>query len=180
MHVPDPSRLGPRRRALVAGVGAWLVGLVVTYLLSRVAGGEIASFVGSAPVLFTSVAYATMHFWPVVLQPDLALLYLGLVPIPGCILAGGGYALAALQRERTTRGGARSGAAIALGYLIMALLTAGYVVLRGRGGFVSPVVIDVGPAVLGLIVLVGGVLFPLCFGGLGGVLYARRQGSTGE
>ena len=175
--VPDTARsLG---RGAVAGLAAWLFGYLVTYLLH--AGGvrdalatDVLEFLAGDPVTWKLVGwlYFNAHFVdasvPGLLgrstvnllsgaeQPALLVLYA--LP-PATLLATG--AVTAYGASETGEG-TKSGAAVAVGYLLASLVAAFLVRISVVDAVAGPSLVTA--------VLLAGLVYPLVFGTVGGAV----------
>ena len=172
----------------VAGIGAYLVGYLVTYVWKAQAVQEslgpinsVAEFFGSDPIpawkivgwLYYSghLVDAKLDFGPTgprfvnLVQEgsgNLELLYL----LPPLVLLGAGAAVAVRHADVTQSEAMKSGATVTTGYLVSAIVGAVLFQVEGNGP-------DVVPAIL-----LAGAVYPLVFASLGGVaghLVRRRR-----
>ena len=175
--VPGPARsLG---RGAVAGPGAWLLGYLVTYLLH--AGGvrdalatDVLEFLAGDPVTWKLVGwlYFNAHFVDASVPGPLgrstvnllsgaeqpALLALYALP-PVTLLATG--AVTAYGASETGEG-TKSGAAVAVGYLLASLVAAFLVRISVVDAVAGPSLVTA--------VLLAGLVYPLVFGAAGGAV----------
>jgi hypothetical protein len=189
--------------AAATGVVAYLVGYVLTYLLksgdvSRAIAdpqGLIGGVTVAEPAKWQMIAwlYAGMHNVPGVIRLQSGgrstsqelrwseagpvwEAWLLLIPVLLLVFAGFGFADESLDPGADLWEGARSGAGVVLGYFPAALLGAGATQWRastsGLGGSVE-IVIGVRIAEAALI---AGIVYPVFFGGLGGLFAARESG----
>jgi len=160
----------------VFGVGAYVVGVVVT-LIATVARGTPAA--ANAPIRETSAGAATVvdyggvsgylfaHLWihelSVLTEFTLATHLLPFTVVLAAVLVGAGFAVASLADGYRVEGGFKHGASIAIGYFPVAVLATLVV-----GVTVSDVTLLSLDSLLTL--LVAGLVYPVVFGGLGGFL----------
>lgn len=179
-------------RGTVGGLGAFLVGYFVTWILAgtRASGTVVGGVFGGAVPDWRALLWVFFdsHFvgtrTPQVFGPDgellarpylvdtvgtLGLEFLYLVPVVLTLAAG---ALAAFGVARTPREGFRAGLTVVVGYLVAVLVG---LFVASSGG--------VGPSPIRALV-VAGFVYPLVFGGLGGFLAirfgSRRLDTGGE
>lgn len=179
--VPDSARsLG---RGTVAGLGAWLVGYLVTYLLHS--GGvrdalatDVLELLAGDPVTWKLIGwlYFNAHFVDASVPgllgrstvnllsgaEELGLLALYVLPPVALLVAG---AVAAYGRADADAGaveGAKTGAAVALGYLLASLVGAVAVRITVADAVAGPSLVTA--------VLLAGLVYPLVFGAVGGAV----------
>jgi len=160
----------------IFGAGAYVVGALVT-LIATVAGGTAAA--ANAPVREATAGVGTIvnyggvsgslfaHLWvhelSVVTEFGLATHLLPYTFIVLGLLLAAGYVVATLSSSYQSNAGFKHGASIAIGYFPLAVLAT---VFAGVGvGEVELVAID---SLLTLVVT--GIVYPVVFGGLGGLL----------
>jgi len=144
---------------VVSGVAVWITGLVVTFVVAITQLNIGLYFlVRIAIVEGTLVGYIGLHTW--FLSEFVDIVWLTIIPIGLLVISG--FSLAP-GSNGDPAAGFTDGAKITVGYLAMTLVAMGYLV-TAAGGTVQ---ID-GDFLL--TVLTTGVVFPIVFGGLGGVL----------
>ncbi|PSQ42728.1 hypothetical protein BRD17_07910 [Halobacteriales archaeon SW_7_68_16] len=168
------------RAALLAGTGAYLVGLLVVVGLA-VGTGAIAPTVAGVTDAIVFFEYLHGVPWGYAGEVAVGATRLGIVGaiaalVPVAVPLGAGYLLADGSEVADASGGARAGVGIVAGYLPAA--TVGQIVVRTSLGGRLPVD-GAGPLVAGVdalsvVVLVGGVA-PAALGGLGGFLAGWRR-----
>lgn len=181
----------PYLRGVAAGVGAYLLGYFVVYLVTAstirnsVAAG-VLEFLTGEPGTWKLVGWVlySAHFVDVLVPGllggsnavsliDAAEAIPGwLRAVPVVLLVGAGVALALGDRTSTVGAGARAGAAVVLGYLPLAAVGAFVFTIRVGEATARP---DLVPAVG-----VAGVVYPLVFGALGGALAAVTRSWRGR
>jgi hypothetical protein len=149
----------PIRTGTVAGVVAFLVGLLVTFLVGALGVSRGLSFlVGLAPLQGAIVGFSSFHLWPLVLGGSTGLSPVWtLVPVVVLVLAG--Y-LTVFTAGRSSNG-FRDGASVAVGYFGLTVVAFLLSFVDGGGGQLGQVLVGV---------LFTGVLFPVVFGGVGGAV----------
>lgn len=171
MDIPRLDQL-PLQRGAITGALAFVAGTILVFPLLIVAGPPLRDAALGAPVAVGTFSYLVFHAWPVVLGAPPTLLLFSV--LPGVILVAAGYTVAAAPSE-SSRGGPARGATVVVGYLALVGLSIAYILWRGptqtAPGNVSPGLLSV---VFVVAVVFAGVLFPLLFGGLGGMLAERR------
>lgn len=176
----------PISAGVVAGIAAWLVGYVCTYI---VAGTQIRESIlsqavellgdGSATYKFVGWVFFNSHFVDTVVSGPLSTSASnavgggnGFTPIlflvPLALLVGAGLAVGRFQGVETAEAGAVAGLAVLPGYLVFAVL--GTVLFEVSAGPASG-----GPDVV-LAVVLAGVVYPAVFGALGGALAGETGG----
>lgn len=157
------------RRAVTVGLGAWLVGVILTFVLGQVGANQFLQlFVQAAPIAASFLFYMLFQTWFVTGSGMGSLTVFTLLPI--VILLVVGYYAASTRGGGDAGDGFREGAAVSAGYLIGAILTVVVVIALagGQSGFNVPLNLDT------LInVIVSGVVFPVVFGGIGGAVAAQ-------
>ena len=172
-------------RGGLVGVAAWLLGYLVTYLLHSgsvrdALGTNILEFLAGDPITWKLVGwlYFNAHFVDASVPglfgsstvnllsdaEEAALLVLYVLP-PLALLAAGAF----VARGTTdTAGAAKEGAAVALGYLLVSLVAAFAVRITVADAVAGPVLVTA--------VLLGGLVYPLVFGAVGGAATAVVTG----
>lgn len=143
-----------------AGVGAaaWVVGVVVTFIVGQLGISQVLSLIiGFAPLQGSLAAYSGLHTW-FISGLGGGGLFAVLMLIPILLLVGAGFYLASQNRSDN---GFATGASIAVGYLAMTVL--GVVLLMVMGS-------EMGIVDLIINVAVAGIVFPVLFGGIGGLV----------
>lgn len=162
----------PLRRGAITGAVAFVIGILVTFPLLLVAPPPLSTEAARIPIAMGSFSYLIFHGWVVAFGgPSNLMVFTG---IPVVILLGAGYSVATATSESPRRGVAR-GATIASGYLVLVLLSIGFVLWRQPS--LAAVVAE--PAQFVILIPISafafaGIAFPLIFGGLGGALAERR------
>jgi len=166
-------------RGLAGGIGAWILGYLVVYLLHGSSirnsfGSDVLGIFTGDPVAWKLVGWLFYNAHNVAVQITLlgqrsvnfvagaeeaTLTALYLVPPLLLVLAG---ALAAWNTAAEPTTAARNGAAVALGYLPLSLVGA---VVFAIGSGDGP---SAGPALVTAVLLAGAV-YPLVFGAVGGL-----------
>lgn len=166
----------PLRRGAITGAGAFLGGAALVFFFMQLAGGVLGALSSTAPIGTAAFGYSALHGWPALYDPSVVVLLLGL--IPAVILLAAGYS-AASQTSGTPGTGFERGTSVVVGYLAVTVLSIGYFFVRlqsmaggaGSSGSLTSGTDFVG---LGFLVLFTGILFPLLFGGLGGLIAEKR------
>jgi hypothetical protein len=146
----------PVQSGAISGGLAWIVALVVTYILLEVGvmGGAAGSMIASS-FAFVVALFSGLHLWPLLFNNQMSVSLLWVI-LPIAVLLVSGYYVA----DRYG-GGAQTGAAVTVGYFALSLLSVIYLVATfGQ--------IDIVQMIAYLII--GGVVFPIVFGGIGGML----------
>ncbi|MFQ3319458.1 MAG: hypothetical protein ACI8UR_002041 [Natronomonas sp.] len=169
----------------VAGIAAWILGYVFTYLLAgsdlRNSGLNrfIEAFEGD-PATYELVGWVfyNAHFVDIVYTGGIgasvlpanyiggedgftALLYV----LPPALLVGAGLAIGRSQGVTETNDGAIAGALAAIGYLVLSIVGVFLFEISAGGTTGNP---DLVPAIL-----LAGLVFPVVFGAIGGVIAAN-------
>lgn len=193
--------------AAAAGVTAYVIGYVITYLLksgsvSRAIGdpqGLVGGGTLGEPAKWQMIAwlYAGMHNVPGVIRlqgggrstsqelhwSEAGAVWEGwllLIPVLLLVFAGFGLADESLIPGAGLWDGARGGAVIVLGYFPAALLGAGVTQWRAStSGFGGTAEIVIG-AKIAEAALIAGIAYPLVFGAVGGALAARENDGSSE
>lgn len=162
------------KHGAIFGTIAFVAGMVLTVPLLFVAGGDLAIQARELPLAMAAFGYMLLHAWPVFLgQPPGFLLF---AVIPAVLLALVGYATARRTAALSTSARYR-GASVVFGYLPATALAFGYVVLRADvGGDVGLIgaLAALDPRFLLTSIGYTGLLFPIVFGAIGGLLAGRR------
>jgi len=150
------------------GAGAYLVGLVLTYVFVEAEViEELALYVsfidGFAGYQF---GFLVAHELNVLTSPDVAGEYLPLTLLLAVVLVGAGYLAAGAAGGSRGSSGVRAGASIFVGYVVLALLGTAVAVLTFDG--------DVDATDMIVKVVVTGLVYPAVFGAIGGALAANR------
>lgn len=153
----------PVRQGGIDGAIAYLLGLAVTLLVGSLGlNGTVELLLQSDLVEGTVLGYTFFHQWVPVLGGGMeSFLVWAIVPIVVCVVSG--YWIAS-QSPRGT--GVGHGATITVGYFVLTLL--GFVYLEVVADAL-PATID-GGLDLVIAIAITGLLFPVVFGGLGGLL----------
>lgn len=153
----------PIRTGVLAGVGAFVVGLILTFLMGTLGLSRgLALLVGIAPLQGTIVSYSAFHLWPLVMGSGSMGGFLVWTILPIVLLIVAGYAVASGTGDRSS--GFKNGASVTAGYLLLTVLAfLLLIVMGGRAGSVQ-----IGQLVVGIIFT--GILFPVVFGGIGGAI----------
>jgi hypothetical protein len=154
------------RVGIAGGAIAWILGVAIAVVLlvlfSTIDGGFLDLF--ATGVVF----YYTFHLWPLVLVPaELSASAAVFAPVAMLVLFWAGFRTALRAETSSGRDGFYSGAAIAVGYLGMALVSLPAFAITIESSLLAD------PLVTGLIVVTTGILFPVVFGGLGGWIAGR-------
>lgn len=154
----------------MAGVVAWVLVTVVTYGLLRTGTifNEVwARGVENAPITITLAGILDIHTW--FLGSTLSEGTGVLTIIPVALLLAAGYLTASGSNPTTPRAGFLAGATVALGYLALLVVSivAFQVLGAGSGG-------TTGGSQLGLRLALTGIVYPVVFGGLGGLAASAR------
>ncbi len=153
------SGMDMQQGAIVGGI-VWVVGVLVTFLLleTGVIGGAGGSFI-SGSLWFVVAIFSGLHLWPLLTGGSVtASLVWTIVPI--ILLVIGGFFVA-----NGTRGASfQQGASVVVGYLLLTLVGILFLMVGGPMG-ASPNIVD-----MILYLIVGGVVFPAVFGGVGGMV----------
>lgn len=188
---------GRMLRSIGVGAIAYGVGFLLTGAAVTVGGGpawrslqaEIGSTGAAGWAFYSAHVVGVSEGSPAFLEgsvrlfnelvPDIPVVAFYLIPVVVLLIAGALNAVADAEFEPTDRtGAAHTGARIANGYAVLAVLGA-MVLVYDEPGVVSGT--DVGPDIGATLILMGFV-FPMALGGLGGVLATwlarRHQGST--
>jgi len=143
---------------------AFLVGVVLTFVIGQVGLDEqLGLLVGFAPVLGTLWSYTAFHLWPMVLGSSGMGSFLVFVVLPIVILVGSGYWVASGAGRG---GGFMKGASVTVGYFVLSLLTFVYIAFIAGN---AQVTMEVGVDLVVALVMTG-IVFPVVFGGIGGLL----------
>lgn len=162
----------PIKHGIIAGAGAWIAGIAVSYVLASAAGGAgqgLALF-GISTLDLSVIFYFTLHLWPAVLAPssDVSVLLI-FTPIAIAILLVAGYRVA--SKATNAESGFKNGATVTAGYAVLAVLS----LLMVFGSFADLVFQEATGFVLVSLVFTG-LLMPVVFGGLGGWIADKRAG----
>lgn len=162
----------PTSSGTAAGAVAWIAGVVLTYLLGTLGLHQglqlIVGFLGFTGAL---LSYFGFHVWMLGGSGSAQVGSLAAFTLlPMVLLVGAGYVVASRGRLADAADGFKRGATVAVGYLALALLSIVYFVVAANGGAGGGGAGGSGLIDLVLTVLVTGVVFPVVFGGLGGVL----------
>jgi len=164
--VRSASDSAPVRTGAVAGVGAFVAGLSLTFIVGSLGlNASLSRLVGTVPIQGTVMAFVSLHLWPVALGIPVGGLVVWAV-IPAAVLVVAGYVTAASSATRLSRG-LKNGASVTVGYLAVTVLAFLVVVVLGVGEAAS-VGGQLGTLLFGVVVT--GVFFPVVFGGLGGAI----------
>lgn len=162
----------PLQRGAITGAIAFVAGSLLVFPLLLVSGGQLSALALSVPVAMTSFSYATFHAWPVLFGGPPALLLFS--ALPAVILASSAYTIVAASGD-SPHGGPARGATIVAGYFPLTVAAVGYFLVRRRTiGDPGTVPTEIPVAVVAIVVLFTGVVFPVLFGGLGGAIAERR------
>lgn len=165
------------RRGAITGAGAFIGGSVLVFAFMMLAGDILGAIASVAPIASATFGYAMLHAWAAAADGSAALLIFAL--IPAAILVGAGYS-AASQTSGLAASAAKRGAAVTVGYLSLTVLSLLYLFVRAQsvlsGMGTTSANTGGGVDVLGLavIVVVTGIVFPVVFGALGGLLAQAR------
>lgn len=162
----------PLQRGAITGAIAFVVGSFFVFSLLILAGSPLSDRALSLPVSMTTSSYMTFHAWPVLLGgPPTFLLF---STLPAVILFAAGYTIAAAS-SASSRGGPARGATVAVGYLALTGLSIVFIVWRQRMLASAPTTPgDIQATILAFAFVFAGLVFPVVFGGLGGMLAERR------
>lgn len=158
----------PLKEGAIEGATVWIGGVIVMVVLAMLAYSGAGALSGG--ILFWYV----LNLLPllIVVGGDPNAMILAMTAIPVLVLVYGGYRAAA----RSPNGGFVAGACIAVGYLPLVLLS--YLIASGSStgfGVVFSLVFDV--LLQGSYLFVSlafmGIVMPVVFGGLGGMLASR-------
>lgn len=145
-----------------AGIGAaaWVVGAVLTTFIAGQLGISQALLIrlAFAPLRGTLTAYIDLHTW-FLSGFGRAGIFVVLMLIPIVLLVGAGFYVASQCRSDD---GFATGASVAVGYLAMTILSMGFLLVMSSG------MTDVVDFVL--VIVVTGIVFPVLFGGIGGLV----------
>ncbi|WP_332899650.1 transporter [Haladaptatus sp. CMSO5] len=182
----------PVVRGTLAGLAAYLFGYLVTYLLAAPRIDDLFAvqafefFTGENPVWkLTGWLFYNEHFVSTIVprltgsdmvnflveSDDGSATLLFFLPV--LLLVGAGALAARSQSDTSTSSSAKAGATVVLGYVLPALVGAQLFRLDLGNSTAGPDFITA--------ILVAGLLYPLIFGALGGVLvsfYSSRQTSS--
>lgn len=150
-------------KGLTNGAAAWVAGLFITFVVGVLGLSFGLSFlINVAPVVGTIAGYFSLHL------SALNSVSIVFVLLPAGLLVASGYHVAA----NSPGPGFVQGASVAIGYFAAALLSVGILVVVGVGNSSGQSSAVSTETVLSLAVdlVVAGLLFPVAFGGLGGVL----------
>ena len=154
------------RPLIVAGAGAWLIGVTVSIVLLALFSG-FSSNPGrllSAGVVF----YFTFHLWPVIfVSSGLGAATAVFAPFTMVLLFWSGFKTTLRADLHHEDNGFRYGATIATGYFSLMLLSAPVFFLAAGVSPLDDVVVSAG------ILATTGIVFPIVFGGLGGWIAER-------
>lgn len=163
------------RRGAITGAGAYVGGSILVFAFMLLAGDVLGALASAAPIASATFGYSALHGWSALADGSLPLLLFAL--IPAAILVGAGYS-AASQTSGLAASAAKRGASVTVGYLSVSLVSTLYLFVRARSAFsgMGTTTGSGGVDVLGfaLIVAFTGVLFPLAFGAVGGLLAQAR------
>ncbi|WP_181686180.1 hypothetical protein [Halorhabdus salina] len=154
------------RDGTATGALAWILGVVIALvflaLFSTIDGGFLDLFATSV------VFYYTFHLWPLILVPaDLSASAAVFAPVAMLVLFWAGFRAAIRAETHSGRDGFARGAAIAIGYLGMAIVSLPAFAISIEGSLLAD------PLVTVVIVATTGIVFPVVFGGLGGWIAGR-------
>lgn len=139
------------------GAGAWVAGVVLTFVVGQLGLSQALSLIiGFAPLRGTLSAYSAFHTW--FLSGTGGSMFLVFTLIPIVLLVGAGFFVASNNRASN---GFATGASVAVGYLAMTVLSIVLLFVLGSGGVQ---IVD-----LLISIVLAGVVFPVVFGGLGGL-----------
>ena len=152
-----------QQNGAIAGAAAYVAGIVLTLLIGFAGlSGAFSLFVGFAPVVGTVSLYSMLHLWPHILGGTGLGSILVWTLLPVVVLVAAGYWVAS-----TNDGGFTEGASVAIGYFVLSVI--GFLVLlvmgNSSGGSATGDILAIG---LGL--LFTGIVFPVVFGGIGGLI----------
>lgn len=184
----------------VAGLAAYVVGFVLTFVLVAIDGdlerGDFLEQVGASSLDFAGWIFYNAHFVDVEVSSDIPFLsgqssgsilsdsstqfpefVYYLVPIVALILAG--FAVARLGSASSPADGAVAGGTILLGYLPPTvvgafLFAASEQVGSGSGGFQIEASVSISVAT-GPAIILAGLVFPIVLGAIGGVIASQTQ-----
>lgn len=181
----------PMVRGAIAGVAAWLIGYLLTYLvvapdIKDTATNQLIDAFGGSPPTFEMVGWVfyNAHFVDTVVR-DIPLLggqtsFIGgqdgfsvvLYLVPIGLLVAAGLAVARRDGVNSPSRGALSALTVVPGYLVLSIAGVFLFEVPALGGRMAP---DLLPAIV-----VAGIIFPLAFAGAGGAIagYLERRRET--
>lgn len=161
----------PIRHGAIVGGGAWVVGVVVSFALASMAGASGSALLGISVLDLSIIFYYMLHLWPMFLAPgtDMATAALVFTPIAIVILLYGGYRVA--SRAENHESGFKNGATVTVGYFVLAVLS-----LLFALGSITELLFQQATGRTLVVVIFTGLLMPVVFGGLGGVIADWRSG----
>lgn len=148
----------------LGGAIAFVVGVLVTFLVGSLGLNETIEFLISVTLVDGSIwGYTVFHQWPLVLGNGTTDSFLVWAIVPIVILLGSGYWAVAQTRRGN---GFLTGASVAIGYFVLTVLAFLYLVfLAGDAQVTFELGVD-----LVVAILITGVVFPVVFGGIGGLI----------
>lgn len=136
------------------GAGVWVVGAVLTFIIAKLNISLGLSIVAAlSPIAGTLWAYQAIHSWFAIGLSGFAVFTI----IPIVLLIGAGFYVASQSQEQ----GFLAGAAVAGGYFAVTVLAAVLVLVMTPGTDIAQLLISL---------VIAGVVFPVVFAGLGGVI----------
>lgn len=144
----------------VYGAGAYVIGLIITIigveaeLINELGIYQIFGFEG---YLF---AQQIVHELRIINNGEFISEFLPMTIVMALLLVGAGYTVASQAGGRQSTGGPKAGGSITVGYFAMAVVATIFLILSS-----DPDTVDM---IISL--LVTGVLYPVVFGGLGGLI----------
>lgn len=176
----------PVRDGAITGAVAFLGGSALMFVFLQLIGDVVAAISSVAPVASSTLVYSLLHGWPV-LSGEVSPVVLIFSLIPAAILVAAGYSVAKKTADSRVSASKR-GASVAVGYCSIAVLSLVYIVIRvqsllndvfgsSAGATTSTAAASSSSAdLLPLLLMIGftGVVFPVAFGALGGIIAQSR------
>lgn len=154
----------PVQKGALAGGAIFVIGLIVTFVLAKVGFPRGMGMIMAFDPIFGSIfGYSAFHLWPMILgSSGMGSFTVGAI-VPIVLLLGSGFWVAS---ESTSGSGFMNGASVTVGYFVLALLAFLYMIFTSSGtGGGMQIGVDF---VVALVVT--GIVFPVVFGGIGGVI----------
>lgn len=156
----------PVQLGVAVGAAAWIVGIVLTFILGQAGISQVLSLIiGFLGFTGALVSYWAFHNWFIGSGATQAGGFALFTLVPIILLVISGYYVASKERLASSGDAFKTGASVAVGYFILAVLTIVYLMTMGGSGSGVQLNLD-----LAIGLLIAGVIFPVVFGGIGGAI----------